>query len=463
VDAPARALGLRPGLPVAQAQASVPGLSVADATPDEDADALRDLAGWCLRYSPLVQPDPPDGLLIETEGAAHLFGGEAALLDTLTRRLASSGLAVRTALADTPGAAWALARFGDGRSAIVVPPGRNADALAGLPVGALRLADETRDALQVLGLGRIGAIAAIPRAQLTLRFGREVADRYDQALGRLPEPLTPLVPRGVAHAKLAFAEPLCDAAGLAAASAGLLPDLCRELASREEGLRRLDAVFRRVDGVPIAIRVGTAAPTRDPRHLAQLVAERLPQVDPGFGIDEIVVLASRTEAMRERQVRGAVLAPFEGGGGGRVGLGTLVDKLGNRLGEGRVFRAAPVESRVPERSVRRVPALAPPVRGGWPAGLPRPSRIIDPPEPVAATALLPDHPPTFFVWRRVRYVVRGADGPERVRGEWWRADAEMASLRDYYRVEDEEGRRFWLFRDAPAGEDPRWWLHGRFS
>jgi protein ImuB len=382
------------------------------------------------------------------------------LLRDLLRRLTRSGLAARAAVADTPGAAWALARFGE-TPAIIAPPGGSAAALAPLPVEALRLSAEIRDGLGLLGITRIGELAALPRAQLTLRFGREVGTRYDQALGLAAEPLAPLVPRMLAQVRLAFAEPLGDAAGLAEAVARLMPELCRDLAGRQHGVRRLDAVFRRVDGRPIAIRVGTAAATRDPGHLARLLDERLPEVDPGFGIDEIVLLASRTESLRERQVRGAVLAPFEGSGA--AGLGDLVDRLGNRLGEGRIFRAAPVESRVPERSVRRVPALAPPTRAAWPAALPRPSRIIEPPEPVAATALVPDCPPSFFVWRRVRYRVRSADGPERVRGEWWRADAEADSLRDYYRVEDEDGRRFWLFRDAPAGENPRWWLHGRFS
>lgn len=461
-DDKARALGLKPGMAVAQAQASVPGLAVVDAAPEADALALAALAGWCLRYSPVVQADPPDGIFIDVEGAAHLLGGEPALLGDLVARLDRSGLAVQAGLAETPGAAWALARHLPGT---IVPSGGAEGALAFLPMAALRLAPETCKGLGLLGVERIGQLARFSRAQLTLRFGPDLLKQQDRALGRAPEPLTPLVPPALPQARLAFAEPLTHGDGLAAAVARLTVDLCRELDRRRAGLRRLDALFRRVDGRPFAIRIGTAAPSRDPAHLARLLGERLPEIDPGFGIDEIALAATQVETLRERQIEagpdlsGEDLPDLADA----PALGPLVDKLGVRLGAERVYRAAAVESRVPERSVRRVPALAPPTGGSWPVALPRPSRLIEPPELVTATALLPDNPPIFFVWRRVRYIVRGADGPERVRGEWWRADEEVSSLRDYYRVEDTGGRRFWLFRDAPVADGGRWWLHGRFS
>ncbi len=457
VDEAAAAIGLRPGQAVAQAQASVPGLSIAEAAPEADEAALAELAAWCRRYGPVVQSDGPDGILIEVEGSSYLFEGESALMADAVRRLAWAGITARAALAETPGAAWALARH---RPGTIVPPGGLEGALAALPVAGLRLDRETVRGLHLLGIERIGDLARFPRAQLALRFGRTLLVHLDRAQGRMPDPLTPLVPAGIPTARLAFTEPLGHLDGLAAALAELATVLCRELDRRGAGLRRLDAILRRVDGQPLGLRVGTAAPTRDPVHLTRLLAERLPGIDPGFGIDEIVLAATRVEPLRARQLGALLLSDGEEP---TAVLAPLIDRLGMRLGPSRVFRVAPVESRYPERSVRRVPPLSPSTRASWPTTLPRPSRIIDPPEPVTAIAIVPDDPPGFFLWRRVRYVVQGADGPERVRGEWWRADEEVAFLRDYYRVEDAQGRRFWLFRDAPMSEGGRWWLHGRFA
>lgn len=455
----ALALGLRPGQTAAQAQAGVPGLAVVEADPEGDRAALDRLAAWCLRYAPIVQADPPDGILIDVAGAAGLLGGEEALIADLLGRLARAGLAGAAALADTAGAAWALARR---RPGAIVPPGGQEAALAPLPVSGLRLDPDLCRALVLLGIERIGDLARFPRAALALRFGPGLMDRRDRVFGEASDPLVPLVPATVPRARLAFAEPLTHLEGLAAALARLVPDLCGRLSLRRAGARRLDALFRRVDGRPVAIRIGTAMPSRDPAHLLRLLGLRLPEVDPGFGIDEILLAASRTEPLPERQTEAAATQD-PGRGDDRAALGPLVDRLAVRLGPERVFRIEPVESRVPERSVRRVPALAPRAGSSWPLGLPRPSRLIDPPEPVTAFAIVPDDPPASFVWRKVRYVVKAADGPERVRGEWWREDREVASLRDYYRVEDPQGRRFWLFRDAPMAESGRWWLHGRFA
>lgn len=456
-DRNARKLGLRAGQTIAQAQASVPGLVIVEATPEADAAALQDLAGWCLRYSPLVQPDPPDGIFLDVTGAAHLFGGEALLLQDVSRRLARAGIEVRAAIADTPGAAAAIARFG---ADPIVPPGGAVVALAGLPVAALRIGADVSDGLHRLGIERIGQMATVPRASLTLRFGPEPIERYDKVFGHSAEPLVPFLPAEAPQVRLAFAEPLGHADGLAAALMRLTVALCRDLEARQSGLRQLDAVFRRVDGHALGLRIGTAAASRDPRHLERLLLAHLAEIDPGFGIDELVLVAARIERIEPVQTIGTHL---DLDGENTVGLDQLVDKLGVRIGSDHIYRAAPVESLVPERSVRRLPPLAPATGGAWPTALTRPSRIIEPPEPITAVALLPDNPPTFFIWRRVRHIVKAADGPERVRGEWWRADEETASLRDYYRVEDQDGCRFWLFRDAPADEGGRWWLHGRFS
>jgi protein ImuB len=332
------------------------------------------------------------------------------------------------------------------------------DAVAGLPTAALRLPSDTIDALSRLGIDRVGQLAAMPRGPMVRRFGTDVALRIDQAFGHAFEPIDPIMPEETPCRRLAFADPIGRVEDLKRVVLRLSVALCGSLARQGMGVRRLDLVCRRVDRHSHALRIGTARPSRDPAHLAKLFDERLGEIDPGFGIDEVILAASRVERLDEVQLATADLA-----GDGRPDVSRLVDRLSARLGPRRVYRVEPVESAVPERAARRVPALAPSTELTWPEALPRPPRLLNPPEPVVATALLPDHPPAFFVWRRVRHRVVKADGPERITGEWWRADDEVSSLRDYYRVESEQGGRFWLFRDAPADQGGRWWLHGVFA
>jgi protein ImuB len=215
-------------------------------------------------------------------------------------------------------------------------------------------------------------------------------------------------------------------------------------------------VFQRVDNVAQAIRIGTSKPNRDTKHLTKLLAERLVLVEPGFGIEEATLTASWIEALTERQTVGAHVAEA----GSEVDVSPLIDTLRVRLGNERVFRLAPVESDIPERSARRVAATSRTDGATWPKDLPRPARLLSPPEQVQAIAEIPDSPPRFFVWRKVRHRVARADGPERILGEWWLSDQDIGLQRDYYRVETEGGERFWLFRDAPAESGGRWWLHG---
>ena len=451
VDAAARRLGLSPGMSAAQAGAMVPGLHLVPAAPEADAAALERLGLWCQRYAPIVALDPPDGLLIDLTGAAHLFGGEAPLLADLSARLERTGIAARLALADTPGCAWGVARFGAGG---IVPPGGAAQALAPLPMAALRLGAEAVRALQDVGISRVDQLSDKPRAALRLRFGSEVLFRLDRALGREPEPLAALAAPETPRAALRFAEPVGARESLERVVADLCAQLVPELERRGLGARRLDLVFARVDRLDQAIRIGTARPSRDAAHLARLLSERLPLIDPGFGIEEAVLCASRVEPLAERQDSHLAAGPQA------PDLAALVDTLLVRLGAARVYRLAPVESDLPERAVRRVPALAAPLGAVWPADLPRPSRLLAPPEPVTAMAEIPDAPPLFFVWRNTRHLIARADGPERILGEWWVAEAEADLTRDYYRVETEAGERFWLFRDGPMQAQGRWWLHG---
>ncbi|MBQ0822450.1 DNA polymerase Y family protein [Microvirga terrae] len=454
--AAAQEAGLHVGMPLAQAQALVPNLHVVEATPDEDDASLRELARWAIGYSPVVAPDPPDGLWIDIAGVAHLFGGEEELLTDLTSRLRRQGIASKAAVSDAPGAAWAVARYGSGG---VVPTGRAADAVATLSIRALRVAADKLSALHRLGIERIGQLAAMPRAPFVRRFGRDVALRLDQAMGHAFEPITPLIPREAPTAALALAEPIGRLEDLKGVVLRLAKDLCRQLERRGEGVRRLDLLCQRVDQKSACLRVGTARANRDAVHLAKLFDERLQTIDPGFGIEEIILVASKVEPLTETQIQACGLSDEVAM---EADIGPLVDRLGARIGMRKVYRLAPVQSLVPERMARRIPALAPPTGSVWPENLPRPTRLLDPPEPVVATALLPDHPPRFFLWRKVKHTVAKADGPERITPEWWNGD-EGSAARDYYRVETVQGGRFWVFRDAPTAEGGRWWMHGFFS
>jgi protein ImuB len=482
-DAAAAAQGLHRGMPLAQAQAMVPGLAPQPADPEADAAALRRLATWCLRYAPLTAPDAADGIWLDVTGCAHLHGGETKLLRDLVGRLAAQSIAARAAIADTPGAAHAVTRF-SGEVVKVVPVGDTAPAIATLPIDALRLPAAITDGLRLLGFETVEQLAATPRAPLTRRFGPMVATRLDQALGKVFEPIVPAFPPDLVQARLTFVEPLLTAEAFATVIARLTATVCATLETASQGARRLDLLFERVDGSVQSLRIGTARPARDARHLARLLGEKLERVDPGLGVEAMHLVVPRAEPLTYAQATVSL-----SDAGGAKDISPLVDRLENRLGTHRVWRAAPVESDVPERAVHRIPALSPhsappsrsvlssrgvlpprnvplPRRPSWPAYLPRPVRLLDPPQPVDAMALLPDQPPVAFTWRRVRHRVRRADGPERIAGEWWKRSGEMRSVRDYFRVEDEEGRRFWLFRrgdgeDAATG-DLRWFLHGFF-
>lgn len=464
-DPAAHALGLRAGMALAHAMALAPGLNVAEAEPEAEQAALTRLALWCHHTTPLSAADGADGLWLDVTGCAHLHGGEAPMLATLAERFTKQGLHARMALADTPGAAHALARHGAEPCMIAQPgaqlrtiaqPSAQPDALAPLPVRALRLPADTVSTLHRLGFERIGDLLRAPRAGLSRRLGPQVCRRLDQALGTAPEPIVPVVAPETLQHRLCFVEPLLTAEALETAiSAGLAP-LCTRMEHTGQGARRIDVLFERVDGETQALRIGTARPSRDATHLSRMLLERLDTVDPGLGIEAMRIVAPLVEALHWIQ---------PSAGGEAADVSALVDRLSNRLGAECVYRVEPVESDVPERSVRRVPALAKPGGTTWPAGT-RPTRLLHPPRPVEALALLPDQPPVAFTWRKRRHRIRRADGPERIYAEWWRNDAETHAVRDYFQVEDEDGQRFWLFRQGD-GVDPQtgglsWYLHGLF-
>lgn len=464
VNAAAHAQGLHPGLGFADARARCPQLRSAAADATADARALIALARWCGRYSPSLNTDGSDGLWIDITGVAHLFGGEDGLIADLKARLARLGLTARIAIADTLGAASALARCA--RKPIIVPAGRHKTALAPLPVEALRLASDTTLLLRRLGLKCIGQLYDVPRATLARRFAsREAAQavllRLDQALGAREEPLEPLSPPLSYLARLAFPEPLICAQGVDAALAKLAQDLCGQLALRLSGARTLTFTAYRSDGSVAMQRVGLSAPCRTPAHLLSVLADKVAGLDLGFGADALTLAANAVERLSGTQTAFARRARQE-----RPDL--LIDRLANRLGTTRVLRPVAVASHRPERAQAWRPALAaaPAAQAEPIARAARPPLLLDRPEPIAVLAEIPDGPPARFTWRRVSRRVLRAQGPERIAPEWWREmGVEHPRPRDYYQVEDEAGGRYWVFREGlyGASEDPAppaWYLHG---
>ena len=508
--------GLAPGMPLADGRAIVPGVVVRPADPTADGRALERLARWADRFTPRVMPDGIDTIFLDIAGCVRLFGGEGALMASLRAALEGFGLTVRLALADTPGAAWALAHHGADDPAVVpagTGPSGLVDALAPLPMAALRLSADVAAGLESFGLNTVRALTAMQSVKLIRRFGVEPVRRLQQALGQVDEPIIPLPPLPPREAQRAFAEPISTAADIHAAVDGLLDDLCLELSRSGEGARRLHLVCHRVDGGRRTLTIGTSRPLRRKKPLMGLFAEKLEQVEPGYGIDEIVLATDVVETIDEVQgewgvmptaqyANGVAKVPTEYRATDEEELADLLDRLGNRFGFGRIGRPVPRQSWLPERAAFRRGLLKggggrraelggngrhgsrapnglsadplPASAADWPEDRRRPLRLLSPPEPVEAAAPESGGPPLNFRLRGRAHQLRAAEGPERLECEWWREDGPR---RDYYLVEDEMGCRYWLFREDGGGSEgartcgrmpdpedvPRWFLHGVFG
>lgn len=464
LDDAAAALGLMEGMALAEARARFPLLEVAHEDMAADAKLLETVAEYCRRWTPLVACDAPDGIFLDITGCAHLFGGEAGLGKELRARLTRQGFHIRVAIASTPGAAWALARFG---AEAMLPEGAERRTLARLPLAALRIEDETAAALARVGLKKIGDLYDLPRAPLAARFGKTLLERLDGALGLLEEPLSPRLEVAPYMAERPFAEPIGREEDVLAAVACLAEKLSAMLERRGEGARRLELSLFRADGAVFTVAAATSRATHDAEALADLFATRLDvlrdELDPGFGYDlvRLSVLAADRIGAAQSDLAGPDNAEE---------LARLIDHLGARFGPSRIVRQEAFESHLPERAVLHVPvgsagAVA------WKIAEPevppeRPLRLLLRPEPVEeVVAVVPDGPPARFRWRHVLHEIVRAEGPERIADEWWRT-AESRPTRDYYRVEDREGRRFWLFREGLWGREyiePRWFMHGTFA
>jgi protein ImuB len=380
------------------------------------------------------------------------------MLSGIINRFRGRALTARTAIADSWGAAHALARMSK-REAVIVPRDDTARFVDRLPISALRLLPEIVSSLQTLGFRTVGELAATPRAPLTLRFGPEIGRRLDQMYGRLAEPIDPIRPMDIIEVTRAFAEPIGAPETIAKYVARLVAELCKQLEKKGLGVRRVDLIVHKVDNTVQAIRAGTAKPARDSTWLTKLFRDRIEKIEPGLGIERLSLAAVMVEPLDEIQKRSSLIEE-EG-----VDMTLLIDIIGNR-GQ-RVYRVAPVASDVPERSVQRVKPVAGEPAANWALHWPRPVRLLARAELIEVIALLPDHPPVSFTWRGKRRRVTRADGPERIFGEWWARNSEFDAVRDYFVVEDEGGERLWIFRsgdgvDTATGSH-QWFVHGIFA
>ncbi len=465
-DRAARQAGLLPGLTLADARARVPHLVTAAADPLRDAGFLGALARRCEGFTPLVAPDAPDGLLLDITGCDHLFGGEAGLRAALRAMLAAEGVALRASIAGTAPVARMLARFG--RTAIA-RPGEDEALLRPLPIAALDLPAEAALALTRAGLVTLGDVLDCPAASLAARFGADLPARLRRALGVETAPMQPLRAAIACRAERRFAEPLVQTEALEITLAALIDEVVEDLTRRGAGGRIFEACFHRCDGVLCPVVVETGQPQRDAAAIARLFREKLETLseplDAGFGFDAVSLHVSRHEAL------GALQRDLDGKAREETTLADLVERLSQRLGPARVQRFAPRETHDPARAFRRITAAgAPAARMPWPRRAPgeppdRPLQLLDPPQLIDTLAEVPDGAPRRFRWRSALHDIRLAEGPERIAPEWWRA-APWPRARDYYRLEDAQGRRFWVFRDglhAEGTEPPRWYLHGFFA
>ncbi|WP_139975101.1 DNA polymerase Y family protein [Ochrobactrum sp. CGA5] len=474
VDAAAAKLGLFPGMALTDARARVERLEVAAAAPEHDTALLKRLAHWCERYTPLVAFDQPHGLMLDITGCAHLFGGLDTMRADAVRRLERAGLGVQAAIADNSFAARLLARGSKGG---VFSKAEADRLLPRLPLSALELTQATETGLKRAGLKRIGDVMELPRAALTARFGTDLAIRLDRLTRRERAPISPLRIMPLRSVERRMSEPITAMELVEHILQELAQELFTQLEPEGKGALLIEASFFRVDGEVRHIHIETGQPLRNDKVFLRLARERLKALtsplDAGFGFDMIRLAALRSAPIAQRQMGLDQHKEDE------AGFGQLVDRLSARLGQNRVLVAFSRNTHIPERAFGLHPALhtdgkgeadfesarmlSPALPGDPPA---RPIKLFCPPQPIESVAEVPDSPPSFFLWRRVRHHVRLAEGPERIEPEWWRTiGQDVPQLRDYYRVEDENGQRFWIFREGlyDGANHPRWFLHGLFA
>jgi protein ImuB len=453
VNAIAQDKGVFPDMVVADCKAIVPELQVFDYEIDRPQKLLSALAEWCIRYTPLVSIDLPNGLLFDSSGCTHLWGGEEAYLREINKRFMKFGYSTRIAMADTIGCAWAICRFGQNGS--IVNSGSELKALSPLPAATLRIEPMALERLAKLGLQTVGSFVTMPRTALRRRFGQQLLTRIDQALGaemEIMEPVQPLVPF---QERLPSLEPICTPIGIEIALKTLLESMCLRLNKESKGLRKCELRCYRVDGNIQRIEIGTNRPSRNTLHLFKLFEIKIATIEPDLGIELFILEAPVVEELLSSQD-----ALWTISSANETAIAELLDRLAGKTGGQAIHRYLPDEHYWPERSVKEASSLSEKPVTNWRTDLPRPLHLLSVPEFIDVSVPIPDYPPLLFKYKGVLHTVKKADGPERIEQEWW---IETGLYRDYYCVEDERGARYWLFRagDYNKGE-VKWFLHGFF-
>lgn len=472
----AAAIGLEIGVPVANARAICPDIEMFEADVAADAQALEHIADWCDRFTPLVALDPPYGLFLDISGCTHLFGGEDRMLALVCDSLTRQGFAVNAAIAGTPACARALTRAARGR---IVPEGKEASSVAPLPVFALGAEDAVTRGLRRAGLKTIGDVASREPREIAARFGKSFTDLLREVLGQSDAPISPRRAPPDFMVERHFAEPVATEETIAATVSGLAQKLVVAMERQGKGARRLEASFFRVDGAVRTIAVDAGQPVTRAGMIDRLFRERLDALadplDPGFGFDLIRLSASHVDAVVQEQ------RDLDARTQDNDEMTALIDRLAARLGRQRISVYLPQDTHIPERAALAMPAqvhLPKASSAQWPQRCEsepplRPLRMFERPEEIKVTAAsVPDGPPPRFTWRRATHAVVRAEGPERIAMEWWKSETSILT-RDYFRVEDTEGLRFWIYRDGLYGSelvddkgeriDPKWYVHGVFA
>ena len=445
--------GIYPGMALADARAIIPALQVVDDKPELIDKLLKKIAEWCIRFTPFAAIDPPFGIILEVTGCTHLWGGDELFLNDIISRLKTKGYHVRAAIADTIGAAWAVARFGKETR---VPPDQHADALLSLPSVALRLEAETIECLHKLGLRQIKDFITMPRPALRRRFGNHIITRLNQALGLEEEIIQPVHPVEPYQERLPCMEPIVTATGIEIALQRLLETLCQRLQKEQKGLRLATLTCYRADGKIEQIQIATSSPSYNVKHLFKLFELKIGTIEPDLGIELFVLVAPVVEphVPLQQKLWEAMWALDN------VQLSELIDRIVGKVGSNAIHRFLPDEHYWPERSIKKASSIGEQKTTEWRLDKPRPLQLFANPVKIEVTAPVPDYPPMNFRYKGKLHKIKRADGPERIEQEWWIEDGQH---RDYYAVEDEEGCRYWLFRSGHYDENYQWFMHGVFA
>jgi protein ImuB len=447
--------GIFKGMIAADGRIIDPELKLIDEQPGLSQKLLQSLCKWCIRFTPVVSIDEPNGLILDATGCTHLWQNEENYFNAITSRLQQHGYHIRAAMADTIGAAWAVTYYGKSNS--IVENGQQKNILLSLPPSALRINISIAERLHKLGLTTIQHFISMPRSALRRRFGDELLLRLDQALGNEEEFIEPLIPPEPFSERLHCLEPIVTKAGMEIALQKLLDTLCLRLKKEGKGLST--AIFRcfRLDGKVEQISIGTNHPSNTPNHLFKLFEEKIETIEPDLGIELFILEAPRTE--RVVSIQQSILNSE--GNLNDPKIAELLDRITNKLGTGIIHRYLPDEHHWPERSIKEANSLKEKPAIGWRTDKLRPIHLLPTPHLIQVTAPIPDYPPMNFRYKGKLHIIKKADGPERIEREWW---IENGRHRDYYSVEDEEGKRYWLFRSGHYDHGkPNWYLHGFFA